>query len=48
LGARRSLQAKAFAESRIHSRLGDPRDCDNGFYAYAVPYYYVVPREREY
>ena len=26
--------------------LGDPRDCDNGFYAYAVPYYYVVPRER--
>ena len=24
--------------------LGDPRDCDNGFYAYAVPYYYVVPR----
>ncbi len=23
--------------------LGDPRDCDNGFYAYAVPYYYVVP-----
>ena len=25
--------------------LGDPRDCDNGFYAYAVPYYYVVPRE---
>ena len=26
--------------------LGDPRDCDNGFYVYAVPYYYVVPRER--
>jgi branched-chain amino acid aminotransferase len=26
--------------------LGDPRDCVNGFYAYAVPYYYVVPRER--
>ena len=26
--------------------LGDPRDCENGFYAYAVPYYYVVPRER--
>jgi branched-chain amino acid aminotransferase len=26
--------------------LGDPRDCDNGFYAFAVPYYYVVPRER--
>jgi branched-chain amino acid aminotransferase len=26
--------------------LGDRRDCDNGFYAYAVPYYYVVPRER--
>jgi branched-chain amino acid aminotransferase len=26
--------------------LGDPRDCDNGFYAYAVPYYFVVPRER--
>lgn len=26
--------------------LGDPRDCDNGFYAYAVPYYYVVPREK--
>ncbi len=26
--------------------VGDPRDCDNGFYAYAVPYYYVVPRER--
>ena len=25
--------------------LGDPRDCVNGFYAYAVPYYYVVPRE---
>jgi len=25
--------------------LGDPRDCDNAFYAYAVPYYYVVPRE---
>ena len=25
--------------------LGDPRDCDNGFYAYVVPYYYVVPRE---
>jgi branched-chain amino acid aminotransferase len=25
--------------------LGDPRDCNNGFYAYAVPYYYVVPRE---
>jgi branched-chain amino acid aminotransferase len=23
--------------------LGDPRDCDNAFYAYAVPYYYVVP-----
>jgi branched-chain amino acid aminotransferase len=26
--------------------LGDPRDCENGFYAYAVPYYWVVPRER--
>jgi branched-chain amino acid aminotransferase len=26
--------------------LGDPRDCDNGFYAFALPYYYVVPRER--
>jgi branched-chain amino acid aminotransferase len=26
--------------------LGDPRDCENGFYAYAVPYYYVVPRDR--
>jgi len=26
--------------------VGDPRDCQNGFYAYAVPYYYVVPRER--
>lgn len=26
--------------------LGDPRDCENGFYAYAIPYYYVVPRER--
>ena len=26
--------------------LGDPRDCENGFYAYAVPYYYVVPKER--
>ncbi len=26
--------------------LGDPRECDNGFYAYAVPYYYVVPQER--
>jgi len=26
--------------------LGDPRDCENGFYAYAVPYYYVVPRAR--
>jgi branched-chain amino acid aminotransferase len=26
--------------------LGDPRDCVNGFYAYAVPYYYVVPPER--
>jgi branched-chain amino acid aminotransferase len=25
--------------------LGDPRNCDNGFYAYAVPYYYVVPHE---
>jgi branched-chain amino acid aminotransferase len=25
--------------------LGDPRDCDNGFYAYAVPYYYVVPHD---
>ncbi len=25
--------------------LGDPRDCNNGFYAYAVPYYFVVPRE---
>jgi branched-chain amino acid aminotransferase len=24
--------------------LGDPRECDNGFYAYAVPYSYVVPR----
>jgi branched-chain amino acid aminotransferase len=28
------------------SVLGDLRDCDNGFYAYAVPYYHVVPRER--
>jgi len=26
--------------------LGDPRDCVNGFYAYAVPYYCVVPPER--
>jgi len=26
--------------------LGDPRECENGFYAYAVPYYYVVPKER--
>jgi branched-chain amino acid aminotransferase len=26
--------------------LGDPRDCENGFYAYAVPYYSVVPRDR--
>ena len=26
--------------------LGDPRECDNGFYAYAVPYFYVVPQER--
>src|SRR5262249_27336863 len=26
--------------------LGDPRECQNGFYAYAVPYYSVVPRER--
>jgi branched-chain amino acid aminotransferase len=26
--------------------VGDPRDCQNGFYAYAVPYYYVVPRGR--
>jgi hypothetical protein len=26
--------------------LGDPRDSDNGLYAFAVPYYYVVPRER--
>ena len=26
--------------------MGDPRDSDNGFYAFAVPYYYVVPRER--
>ena len=26
--------------------LGDPRECENGFYAYAVPYYWVVPRER--
>ncbi len=26
--------------------LGDPRDCENGFYAYAVPYYYVVPKQR--
>lgn len=26
--------------------LADPRDCENGFYAYAVPYYYVVPRDR--
>jgi branched-chain amino acid aminotransferase len=26
--------------------LGDPRTCENGFYAYAVPYYWVVPRER--
>lgn len=25
--------------------LGDPRGCENGFYAYAVPYYYVVPKE---
>jgi branched-chain amino acid aminotransferase len=25
--------------------LGDPRYCENGFYAYAVPYYWVVPRE---
>jgi branched-chain amino acid aminotransferase len=31
---------------RAGSVLGDPRDCVNGFYAYAVPYYYVVPRER--
>ena len=30
---------------RGRSVLGDPRDCDNAFYAYAVPYYYVVPRE---
>ena len=26
--------------------LGDLRECENGFYAYAVPYYWVVPRER--
>lgn len=26
--------------------LGDPRECENGFYAYAVPYYWVVARER--
>jgi len=26
--------------------LGDPRDSDNGCYACAGPYYYVVPRER--
>jgi branched-chain amino acid aminotransferase len=26
--------------------FGDPRDCENGFYAYAVPYYSVVPRDR--
>ncbi|MBM3483295.1 MAG: branched-chain amino acid--2-keto-4-methylthiobutyrate aminotransferase [Alphaproteobacteria bacterium] len=26
--------------------LGDPRDCENGFYVYAVPYYWVVPRDK--
>jgi branched-chain amino acid aminotransferase len=26
--------------------LGDPRDCENGFYAYAVPYYSVVQLDR--
>jgi branched-chain amino acid aminotransferase len=26
--------------------LGDPRDCENAFYAYAVPYYWVVPKDR--
>jgi branched-chain amino acid aminotransferase len=33
------------ATSRSRNTIGDPRDCVNGFYAYAVPYYYVVPRE---
>jgi len=31
---------------RDGATLGDPRNCENGFYAYAVPFYYVVPKER--
>lgn len=26
--------------------FGDPRTCENGFYAYVVPYYWIVPRDR--
>jgi branched-chain amino acid aminotransferase len=25
--------------------FGDPRACENGFYAYVVPYYWIVPRD---